>query len=694
MVLSITSALALFALIALSTVVFFASKRFNVPYTVLLVFVGILLIPVVNLPYLKDIFGFLEHMVLTPELLFYIFLPVLLLESGFNMRIRKMMSSAWSISLLAFVSVLVSMFTIAGLLYFIMPYIGVNMPFMVALVFGAIISPTDPVAVLAIFKECGVPRRLSMVFEGESLLNDGTAMALFLIILSVATNGFHGTETILKGIEEFILMVVLGVAFGLFMAFVFSHAVKLTRSNDFVTVTLLLISAHIVFILTEVINESGLVHISPIIATAVTAVFLGNYSRDALAPNVDEYLHKLVEHMAFVVNSLVFLMAGLLFASSGVNFAELWLPIVVTVFVVAFARVVAVYFGLSPLSIFKVEDMPSSWKKLLSWGSLRGALSIIIVMLIPADFTIEGWAQPYSIYEFLLALTIGCILTTLFIKAPLIGPLMRKLDIRESNPLKQAHEADLAVYYLLNECAQLQRYKTKGFLSPVKYDLLVSQLKTKLEDAENKRKELVSLHGIEVFKQSLHLAMIHVEMTSLKRLYINEEVSEKTFRKIYSKLSVYLDKIEEYKNPDLKIASHAERKSRLETFANIILQPLNLRKELTHQQQLEYYRAQMISARKALKAIAAMQTEHGSPVFLTEAYEDVMKHYRRYKDGSGSKADNLVAEFAEELEPYLTKLAHRSLAASGTRAMNYLNENGIVDEHTQHEIRHICAVKL
>ena len=79
---------------------------------------------------------------------------------------------------------------------------------------------------------------------------------------------------------------------------------------------------------------------------------------------------------------------------------------------------------------------------------------------------------------------------------------------------------------------------------------------------------------------------------------------------------------------------------------------------------------------------------------LRRRYEDVMKHYRRYKDGSGSKADNLVAEFAEELEPYLTKLAHRSLAASGTRAMNYLNENGIVDEHTQHEIRHICAVKL
>lgn len=688
MVLTITSALALFVLIALSTAVFFASKKFNLPYTVLLVLVGLLLIPIVNLPYLREVFGFLGDMVLTPELLFYIFLPVLIFESGYNMSMRKMLDSAWAISLLAIVGVLVSMFTIAGLIYVLMPMIGIDMPFIVALLFGIIISPTDPVAALAIFKECKVPRRLGMIFEGESLLNDGTAMALFAIILAVALNGFDGATTVIHGVKEFIVMVSLGVGMGLVMAAIFSHALRFTKSNEFVTVTLMLISAHLVFILAELINHTGVVHVSAIIATAVSSLFMGNYSRHILAPKVDEYMGKLVEHMAFVINSLVFLMAGLLFASSGVNFAELWLPIVLSVLVVAFARIVAVYAVTLPLNAMKLEKhIPSSWQKLLAWGSLRGALSIIIVMLIPQDFTIDGWTLPYSPRDFLLALTIGCILATLFIKAPLISKIMRKLKIQDNDPLKEAHEADLGIYYLLNERAQLQSYQAKGFLSAAQSKLLIGQVERKLAEAEAKRKELVNEYGIVLFEQSLHLAMVHVEMVALKRLFLNGEVSEKTFRKIYSKLGGRVDKIEQAKEGGLNVHSYSDSRDVFEHLVNFVQMPFDRQRELSREQRLEYYRAQRIIARKAVDAIEHMQTEHGCPVFLPEAYETVVSVYRRYKERSGAKADELVTAFEGELAPYLAYLAQRSLAASGARALSYLNEKGLVDEHSEHAIR-------
>lgn len=432
MVLSLTSTLSLFVLIALSTAIFFAAKRFKLPYTVLLVLVGVLLVPIVNLPYLKEIFGFLDDLVLTPELLFYIFLPVLIFESGFNMNIRKMLDNAWAISLLAVVAVFVSTFAIGALLYFCLPLIGYNIPFVLALMFGAVISSTDPAAVLSVFKEFGVPRRLAMIFEGESLINDGTAIAVFFILLAVATSGFQGAQTVTSGLLDFTVMIVSGVVIGLVMAAIFSRALRLTKSNEFVTVTLLIISAHLVFILTEMINHLGYFHVSSIIATAVASLFLGNYSRNTLAPKVDEYLGKLIEHMAFVVNSLVFLLAGLLFANSGVDFAELWLPIAVTVLVVAVARLISVYAVVVPLNWSKREEpIPSSWTKLLAWGSLRGALSIIIVLIIPENFTIAGWDHAYSPRDFLLALTIGCILATLFIKAPMIGPMMRRYKIDE-----------------------------------------------------------------------------------------------------------------------------------------------------------------------------------------------------------------------------------------------------------------------
>lgn len=692
MVLTITSALALFVLITLSTAVFFTAKRFKLPYTVLLVFVGLFLIPIVNLPYLREVFGFLGDMVLTPELLFFIFLPVLIFESGFNMRMRKMLDSAWIISLLSIVSVFVSMMAIAVMMYLLMPLIGIEMPFIVALIFGAIISPTDPAAVLSIFKECNVPKRLAIIFEGESLLNDGTAIALFFIMLAIAANGFHGTSTILYGLKEFGVMVVLGIGLGLLMAAIFSRALRFTKSNEFVTVTLMVISAHMVFIITELINESGIVHVSAIVSTAVASLFLGNYSRNVLAPKVDEYLTKLIEHMAFVINSLVFLMAGLLFASAGVKFMELWLPILVTVLVVAIARIISVYAVTAPLNAAKIErHIPGSWQKLLAWGSLRGALSIIIVMLIPEDLNVPGWTYEHSPHDLLLALTIGCILATLFVKAPLIPAIMRKLHIQETDPLKEAHEADLGIYYLLNERAQLQAYKVKGFMGDKQYEQVVARVECKLKQAQDARQKLVEQHGIALFEQSLHLAMVHVEMKALKRLFLNEEVSEKTFRTIYSKLGGRLDKIEKAKDSGLNIYSYTDHKDVFERLVNLVQMPFERQRGLNHQQRLEYYRAQMIIARKAVNAMEQMQTAHGCPVFLPEAYEQVVVLYRRYKERSGTKADELVSAFEDELAPYMKKLAQRSLAASGARALSYLNENGLVDEHTEQEIKNHYA---
>ena len=185
MELTITSALALFTLIILSTFVYFIARRLKAPYTVLLVLVGLLLVPVANAPYVGSVLGFIDDMVLTPELLFFIFLPILIFESGFNMSLRKMLDSAWTISFMAIGVMSLSVLTVATLVYFILPLIGIQIPFIVALLFGAIISPTDPVAALSMFKELGVPRKLALIFEGESLFNDGTAMALFLVILSI-----------------------------------------------------------------------------------------------------------------------------------------------------------------------------------------------------------------------------------------------------------------------------------------------------------------------------------------------------------------------------------------------------------------------------------------------------------------------------------------------------------------------------
>lgn len=691
MVLSLTSTLSLFVLMALSTVIFFASKRFKLPYTVMLVLVGILLVPIANMPYLGSVFGFLNDLELTPELLFYIFLPVLIFESAFNMNIRKMVDNAWAICLLAIVGVTIAAAIIGTLLYYLLPLIGLPVPFILALMFGAIISSTDPVAVLSMFKEFGVPRRLGMIFEGESLVNDGTAVALFFTLLAIATNGFHGTTTVLSGIADFTLMVSSGVIVGLLLAGLFSRAVSKTKSNEFVTVTLLIISAHLVFILAETINTWGYLHVSPIIATAVASLFLGNYARHTLAPKVDEYLSKLIEHMAFIVNSLVFLLAGLLFAKLGVDFTALWLPILLTILVVAFARLVSVYAVIWPLNKSKLEaPIPSSWTKLLAWGSLRGALSIIIVLLIPENFTIDGWAIPYTPRDLLLALTIGCILATLFIKAPMIGPIMRRYNIDEFNPFKEAHEHDLGVYYLLTEQDRLNSHKEKNFITDEQYYNLSLQLGEKIQQTEQARLQLAEQYGQSIFAQSLHYAVVQIEMTTLKRLYMNDEVNERTYRKIHGKLCLQQEKIEYAQHNNIDPAMYLDRKDVFDRLVNLLQSVFSGSSfnEMTLEERLTYYRSQMIMARKALIIIDKMQHSFNRPVFMAETYQEVSSRYRRYMQQSGAKMNEIINQHQQELSPYLSKLAECSLTTSGTRALDYLYVNGLVSEADQEEIRH------
>lgn len=688
MVLNITSTLSIFLLIALSTAIFFAARRLKVPYTVLLTLVGLLLVPITSIPWLHDSIGFLGNMVLTPELLFFIFLPVLIFESGFNMKIRNMLDNVWSIGLLSVVGLLVSTLVIAGLLTLTLPLIGFDIPFILALLFGAVISATDPAAALTLFKEAKAPKRLSMIFEGESLFNDGTAVALFLVVLAVATDGFHGGSTIFHGVLDFGIMVLAGIAFGLVMAALFSRAIRFTRQNEFATVTLITISAHLVFILTELINESGVMHISSIIATAVSSLFLGNYSRHIMTPKTNEYLHSLIEHMSFVANSLVFLLAGLLFANSGVDFGQLWLPILVTVAVVMIARVIAIYSITLPLNLTKLEaHIPASWQALLAWGSLRGALAIIFVLMIPDDFTLEGWTYAYSPRDFLLALTIGCILATLFIKAPLIGPFIRKFKLNEPAPLEEAHEADLGVYYVMTERSRLLIHKTKGFVAPEEYKALMDNVDTQLTSLNNDRAQLIKKHGDGLFERSLHLAMIDIERTVLERLFHNEEVTERVYRKIYSKLTLQKEAIERARHDDINPSRHTDRK---DIFDHMVTKTVTLfdRKsgETPLEEKLQYYRAQMIIARKAVQGVDRMQTEYDQPIFLEKPYQKVRNRYETYRRGSAKKVDDLVAKHREELEPYLAKLAKASLSASGKRAISYLNENGLVDEETEHAI--------
>lgn len=683
---TITSVLSLFTLLAVSSVVFFISKRIKIPYTVLLVVVGLLLVPLSNLPFVSPYIGFIDNLRLTPELLFYIFLPILIFESAFNMNIRRMVENIWSISALAVLSLLVSTAIIASGIYFILPFVGLDVPFIIALLFASIISSTDPVAVLALFKEFGAPKRLTLIFEGESLFNDGTAVALFLVFLTIAEKGFHGSSTVVDGILMFLGMVFGGIILGLLIAFVFSRILRYTRSNEFVAVTILIVSAHITFILGELINANGIFgmhfHVSSIIATTVTALFLGNYSRHILSPRSDEYIEKSIGHLAFIANSLVFILIGILFVSAPVSLYSLWLPIVVTILIVASARAISIYSVVVPLNKLKIEDpIPKEWQHLLSWGSLRGALAIIVVLLIPTDYVPAGWSHAFTPQELLLALTIGCILATLFIKALTIGMFIRRLKVNTDSLLEQAHKMDLSIYSALTEESRFVEQKTKGFLKDSYYQKIKQELDDKIERLLVQRNKFIKKYGEIIFEQSLHLIAVDIEKKYLQDLYVNNEIGEKVYRRITGKLALQKEKIETACQGEINPSDFRDKKDifdRMVAFGNGFLgKGENV---LSKEEQLTYYRAQSIIARKVLTNLEKMQNQYSSAVFFSNVFDKIVAHYSKYRVQASDKMEKVFEDDREYLETVLEDLSRKSLHASRVKSLEYLAEKGIIKE--------------
>lgn len=637
---TLTSLLALFALLTAGSLTYFAAARLKVPYTVLLVAVGLLLVPIAKI----SAFSFLNDFRLNPDLLFYIFLPILIFESAYNIRVRKIQENIVSISVLAVVSLLVSTAFVAGTLYYALGWIGLPIPPIIALLFGALISATDPVAVLALFKEYGAPRRLSLIFEGESLFNDGTAVALFLVLLEVAFKGYHGTATITEGLLLFTSMVVGGILFGLLMGMVFSKLIEYTRSNENVSIILMLVLAHLTFILAEVISHHVVIagvefKISAIIATTIASIIIGNYGRYKFNPRAEEFVEKFWGQFAFMVNSLVFILMGLIFTSLPIDISYFAAPIALTIFIVATGRALSIYPIVSVLNWLKLEErIPASWQHLLAWGSLRGALAVTMVLFIPTDWKPTDWAYAFTPHDLIMALTIGCIYFTLFVKAVSIGPLIKKMGLNQLTPIEKMEYRDASSYIHSHALHRIETLKNKGYIDRQNFEKLQASLH-QMNDAAYKRFEIdtrpVLTHA------AINIHALGIERYYLHDLFVHNEVTDWIMRRIQSMINHQVDRLERGEI----LAEHpgsvkADWLDRLIDFIHTLFPP---RKEQMVREKYLYYRAKTIICRKVIKEMTQFSQENVK-LFAPDMVQPVIDRYKSYALAAENQIAKLVAE--------------------------------------------------
>jgi monovalent cation:H+ antiporter, CPA1 family len=660
--LELSTLLVAVATLALSSFAVFWARSLRIPHTVLLVAIGVCIGLLSTVPS----FGFLESFHLTPEVLFYIFLPILIFESAYNISARKLAENALPITLLSIVGLLISTVAIGYGLQFALGFVGIELPLMIALLFGSLISATDPVAVLALFKEFGAPRRLALVFEGESLFNDATGVALFLVMLEIVLVGFAGVSTITAGVVNFTIMIVAGIIFGILCGVVFAKMVQWTRNNEQASIALTFVLAYTTFLAADFITHhvhigEQKLYVSAIIATTIASIIMGNYGRPKIHPKAEEFVDKLWGQLAFIVNSVVFIMVGILFVDIPFASGEVLIPILLSIVVVAAARALSIYPLIGVYNAFASarQQIPLSWQHLLSWGSLRGALAVTLVLMIPADLAIPGWALTISPREFILALTIGCIFFTLFVKATTIQALMGFLRLnRMTNTERVAYEEACALTH--REVAdRLHKFHERGYITTATYNKLLADHQDEFKKACAALKEFTADATTDYTSQVLRIYAIGIETMALKELYQYGEISEGTYKRISGKLTAQLDEIE---HGDLESSqSSIDGRDVFERAVCWIVERFQTPStEDRAAEQYSYYRAQSIIARKVLKEIGKIAPDDVVSVFSTSSMQHVTDVYTKYREGSKAKMEAIA-----KAHPVLTEKLGERFAARG-----------------------------
>ncbi len=503
----------LLILLFIITAVAVAVRYVRIPYTVALVICGLVI----------AIFRPFHPIELTADLILLIFLPPLVFEAAFHLDYKELRENLFPILVLAVVGVLISTFVTGGMLIWL-----AGLPIAVAFLFGALISATDPVAVVAIFRSLGVPRRLSHIVEGESLFNDGTAIVLFNILLAiVVTNQF----SLIGSLGHFLLVTVGGTVVGGFIGFLVSTILR--RIDDYlIEISLTTITAYGTYLLAEHL------HISGVIAVVMAGMVIGNYGASiAMSPTTRIVLTNFWEYLAFLANSLVFLLIGL-----AIDFNLLIDKIALigwAVLTVLVVRALTIYLLGAPINRLK-GGLPMSYRHVLFWGGLRGAISLALVLALPA--AIEPWRSE------LRAMAFGVVLFTLVVQGTTIQWLLKKIGLINTSDRKDYEVTRAKLYAKQSALRRMEQMHLDGVISHSVWNELRQEYETEdrmlAERIHKLYKENEHLRSEEII--STRRDALRSERSALQDVHRRGMISDEAYEELIGELDHDLQKLEEH----------------------------------------------------------------------------------------------------------------------------------------------------
>src|SRR3954471_584751 len=386
------------------------ARAIRLPYPILLVLGGV---GIGFVPGVPDV-----H--LDPDVVLLLFLPFLLYGAAFFSSLRDLRANVRPIGLLAIGLVVATMLTVAVIAHMV---IGLSWP--VSFVLGAVVSPTDPVAPSEILRRLEAPRRIVTVIEGESLINDWTALVLYkFAVAAVVTGSF----SLLDAGGQFVLNGLGGVAIGLVVGRIIRE-VRRRIDDAQIEIAISLLSGYAAYLPAEELGLSG------VIAAVTTGIYMGWYTPELTSAIMRIQGQSVWEVTTFLVNAVLFLLVGLqlpgvIDALSGVSGAELagWAALVAAT--VIMVRIVWVVVLTNVARVVFPRDAAPSWRStaVVSWSGARGAVSLAAALAIP--FTTDA-RTPFPDRDLVIFLAFAVILATLVLQGTTLGPLIRALGIED-----------------------------------------------------------------------------------------------------------------------------------------------------------------------------------------------------------------------------------------------------------------------
>lgn len=502
-------------LLLIAAIVAILVQRLRMPYTVGLVLVGLAL--AVTIFEFFTGFSELQNLrdLIVPQLILVILVPPLIFEAAFHIKFSELKKNLWMVMTFAIPGVIISMFLVGGVISW-----GTSLSLNIALLFGALIAATDPVAVVALFRSLGVPKRIQLLIEGESLLNDGTAIVLFNLTVAIIL----GEQVISPGLifTQFLVTAGGGLLVGILVGGLLSALIRQVN-NHLVEISLTVVAAYGSFLIAEGFHVSG------VLSVVASGLYIGNIGPRGMSPTTRISLYSFWEYIAFLTNSFVFLVIGLVidFESMILN----WHIMLLAICAVLFARAIVIY-----LFSGWNRSIPLRMQHVLYWGGLRGGIALALALSIPRAI---GAGNLILIQD----MTFSVVLFTLLVQGTTMKPVINRLGFIERSPHQEAYRQSQARAYA--SYAAYQRVKNlfqEGMISSHAWRILEPAMKKQIDA----RTEIVdeishqdrSLEALAI--NNAYLEGLREQRSAYSSLFSNGVISEEDLKKLVSEVDYTL----------------------------------------------------------------------------------------------------------------------------------------------------------